>query len=361
LKIRILNGLLIIDILTVLLILAITFIPSSPVRIVLGLPFLLFFPGYVLVEALFVRRKGAEFEIKSKSQDTITKQIPNNKDIKEGEKGSGFRIKSGMTEGEERGNTGEMGGIERVALSFGVSIAVTVLIGLGLNYTPWGIRLEPVLYSISAFIIILSAVALFRQDRVNGHVQWLHEVNLRLPGWEGSTFNKSLAVILVVVIIGAIGVLGYTIAKPKIGEKFTEFYILGQNGQADVYPSAFTLQNGKVVSVQYGDGGLVKAEDSGQVSLGIVNQEQAKTVYKVVVKIDGEEVTINTTNTTNSTNTTNTTNISIELEQGEKWEQEIGFAPQHIGDSQEVEFLLYKDGSSTAEDTLHLWVNVVGG
>ena len=56
-----------------------------------------------------------------------------------------------------------MDGIESIALSFGMSIAVTALIGLGLNYTSWGIRLEPVLYSIFAFIIILSAIAIIRR------------------------------------------------------------------------------------------------------------------------------------------------------------------------------------------------------
>lgn len=59
-KLKVLNWLLIIDILTVLLILAIILIPSSIVRIVIGLPFLLFFPGYALVSALFPP-KGADF------------------------------------------------------------------------------------------------------------------------------------------------------------------------------------------------------------------------------------------------------------------------------------------------------------
>ena len=88
-KFRLPNGLLILAILTVLLVLVILFIPSSFLRIAFGLPFLLFFPGYVLVAALFTRAGG-------------------------------------------------MDGIKNIALSFGISIAMTALIGLGLNYTPWG-------------------------------------------------------------------------------------------------------------------------------------------------------------------------------------------------------------------------------
>jgi uncharacterized membrane protein len=40
---------------------------------------------------------------------------------------------------------GDLDGIERIALSFGLSIAITPLLGLGLNYTPFGIRLTPIL------------------------------------------------------------------------------------------------------------------------------------------------------------------------------------------------------------------------
>ncbi len=80
---------------------------GETVRVILGLPFILFIPGYILIFALFPARKT------DRSIDII----------------------------------------ERIALSFGLSIAVVPLIGLGLNYTPWGIRLEPILLSIFIFII----------------------------------------------------------------------------------------------------------------------------------------------------------------------------------------------------------------
>ena len=89
---------------------------EGPIRIVLGLPFILFIPGYVLVFALFP-----------------TKKTDRGIDI-----------------------------IERIALSFGLSIAVVPLIGLGLNYTPWGIRLEPILLSIFIFIITLGVIGIYR-------------------------------------------------------------------------------------------------------------------------------------------------------------------------------------------------------
>jgi hypothetical protein len=97
-----------------LLIAIIAFFPDSPVRIILGLPFILFFPGYMLICALFPRKE-------------------------------------------------DLGLVERLALSMGLSMAVTSLIGLTLNYKPFGIRLYPITFSLFLFILLMSAVAMYRR------------------------------------------------------------------------------------------------------------------------------------------------------------------------------------------------------
>lgn len=53
--------------------------------------------------------------------------------------------------------------LERVALSLGLSLALVPLVGLVLNYTPWGIRLEPILASLSLLTVGLAAGAAFRK------------------------------------------------------------------------------------------------------------------------------------------------------------------------------------------------------
>ena len=90
---------------------------ETPVRIILGLPLVLFLPGYSLIAALFPRKD-------------------------------------------------DLDGIERVALSFGLSIAVVPLLGLALNYTPFGIRLSPILIVLSVFTISLAIAAYARRCRV---------------------------------------------------------------------------------------------------------------------------------------------------------------------------------------------------
>jgi uncharacterized membrane protein len=58
-------------------------------------------------------------------------------------------------------------GIERVALSFGLSIAITPLLGLALNYTPFGIRLTPILIVMSVFTIAVAIGAYARRSRIS--------------------------------------------------------------------------------------------------------------------------------------------------------------------------------------------------
>jgi len=138
--------------------------------------------------------------------------------------------------------------------------------------------------------------------------------------------NIILSVILVLAILGAAGMLGYVIATPGSGEKFTEFYILGPEGKAADYPKQ--LEAGQ--------------EDS--VIVGIVNREQEAATYTVEVAIDGVK---------------KSESEPVTLEQGEKWEQTVNISLDGVGNNQKVEFLLYKQGQSAVYQTIYLWVDVI--
>ncbi|OYT58791.1 hypothetical protein B6U81_07210 [Thermoplasmatales archaeon ex4484_30] len=161
-------------------------------RIVLGLPFILFIPGYVLVFALF---PGRDIDL-----------------------------------------------IERIALSFGLSIAVVPLVGLALNYTPWGIRLEPILTSLIALVFILSIIGWYRWQSlpIMHHPlkkrRFFISIDLHLPKGE-SKMENVLTIVLIISILISIFLLIYIIVTPRVGESFTEFYILGPNGKAEGYPT----------------------------------------------------------------------------------------------------------------------------
>ena len=264
-----------------IILLPVALVTSGALRVVLGVAFVLFFPGYTLIAALFPAKRG-------------------------------------------------LSRTERLALSFGLSIAVVPLIGLGLNYTPWGIRLTPILISVLLFILIMSAIAWYRRRRLPPEDRF--GINLRFSLASLSHYwisqrplDKVLGVILVVAIAAALGTLGYVVATPKVGEKYTEFYILGANGKAGDYPTQVTLGQ------------------EWRVTLGIVNHEQGSTTYRAEIDVGGKKVQDIS---------------SFSLNDGEKWEQAVTFKPGSAGPSQEVEFLLYKGADNTPADSLHIWIDV---
>ena len=276
-RIRVTNELLLLNIITVLLIIVITFFPSSALRIVLGLPFVLFLPGYMLIAALFPRK--------------------NQLDV-----------------------------IERIALSLGLSIIVVPISGFFLNYTPWGIRLYTVLISITILILATSLIAWYRRHRLAEVERFTVSLNLNLAPWRGQSFvDKILSVILIIAILGAIGTLGYVFAAPKVGERFTEFYILGPEGKAEGYPKE-----------------LVVGEEA-KVMVGIANREHETVSYRVEVTIDG---------------TRHSEIGPVVVLHDDRWEREVGFIPAQSGDNKKVVFLLYRQGQSEAYRSVHLWINV---
>lgn len=263
-----------INILMAVLILIIVFLPNNILRIILGLPFVLFVPGYTLIAALYHRKS-------------------------------------------------DLDGIQRLALSLGLSIAVVPLIGLILNYT-WGITTNSILVSITVFVVIMSVIAWFNLRRFPDGEQ----VVITIPrfSWkERSQLEKILSIILVFVILGTIGVVVYTIAVPKTGERFTEFYVLNSEGKASDYSTELNLG------------------DTGNVTLGIANREQQDVSYKIEIKIDGVPVS---------------TIGPIVLKNDEKYETIATFKPQEVGNHQKVEFLLFKNESLDPYMELHIWVDV---
>jgi len=259
-------------------------------RIPIGLLMVLFVPGYVLIAALFPRK-------------------------------------------------GDLDGIERIALSFGLSIAVVPLIGLGLNYTPWGIRLIPVVISIVAFTLLMAAVAYWRrislspEERFSLNLrQWIGSLKdeIRAEGERGWV-DKALTIILILSIIATIVALVYVVVTPKEGEKFTEFYILGPGGKAYDYPTE------------------VRAGNNSTVIVGVVNHEYRLTNYTMEIQL----------NNTPAVDILLIMRMNLSLQHNDTWEQPLTYVLDETGDRLKLQFLLYKEGNFTAPyRDLHLWVNV---
>jgi len=140
-------------------------------------------------------------------------------------------------------------------------------------------------------------------------------------------FPRVLSIVLVLVILGVVAFIIYTVADPQNKEKYTEFYILNAEGRAAEYPAELNI-----------------GEETGLI-LGIINRERKAESYRV-------EVIIN--------NTMVNAIDPITLKHDEKFEQVITLTPDEPGDNQKVEFLLYKQGQQEVYRALHLLVNVRG-
>jgi hypothetical protein len=98
--------------------------PLSIFRIALGTVFILWLPGYSFAKALFPQ------------------QMP----IRDGAR--------------------NLDSIERIALSLGMSLALVPIVGLVLNFTPWGIRLAPIVLSLLALTLVFATVAVTREFKL---------------------------------------------------------------------------------------------------------------------------------------------------------------------------------------------------
>ena len=55
--------------------------------------------------------------------------------------------------------------VEQVAFGVGLSFAVTGMVGLTLNYSPWGIRLFPIVFALLLITVLLGTVGVVVESR----------------------------------------------------------------------------------------------------------------------------------------------------------------------------------------------------
>lgn len=280
---------------------------ETPFRVILALPMVLFFPGYALIAALF----------------------PGN---------------------------GEIDGLERLALSFGLSIAVVPLIGLVLNYTPYGIRLDPVVTSLVFFTLCMAAIAQYRRAglprgerfTVPFRELWGSLCAEFFPK-EGSRTDRVLSAILLLAIVAAVATTVYVVVVPKEGEKFTEFYILGKEGKAADYPT--DLRTGQEAAV----------------IIGVGNHEYRNVTYIVELHyVDQESEPV--TNTSSVISMERLAAFPVTLAHNTTYQEEHRFSVGSPGGNQ-IKFLLFMDEAppdslwgaeriNRSYRDLHLWVRV---
>lgn len=131
---------------------------------------------------------------------------------------------------------------ERIALTLGLSFIIMPSLGLILNFTPFGIRLFPILISLLILVCLLGTLVLYLRRSIDYDKQFppafeLKPSKLGITGAGGGTGAESIkpvqVMIIVIIVISLTGVfymmfLLATTEQPT--EEFTEMYILTGSG-----------------------------------------------------------------------------------------------------------------------------------
>lgn len=320
---RVLRGLPV-DLLAVVGVLAVLGVLSSMVEVQLRLARFLFgsvllfvLPGYVLVAVIFPGNSADRYY-----------QSP------------------GGTVTFARGITWQ----ERLALSFGTSVALVPILALLVSFDEAFSR-TTVFLSLSLFVLVGVGVALVRRLRLPPQHrfavpigQWLDDLRTFLTAGDGRDTLVNVA--LVTSVLLALGVVGYAVAVPQPRAEYTSVALV-------------TEQDGDLVSSEY-----PTAMTQGQaypLVLTVENHRRDRTQYTAVVEFqqvqqrNGQLVVLAQRELTR---------MQTSLGPGQTWQRPHRITPPIAGNNHRIVYYVYRGDAPantslrTADDYLYLWVNV---
>lgn len=281
---------------------------SRLVRLLVGVLFLLFVPGYTVTVALFPRA------------------IPWN----------------------TTGDIGELDGLfpfDRLLLSVALSTALAVIIGINIEFTPWDITAQTVSTGLFSLTLIAATVGAIRRYRIG---TWKSESRARLGEWGRSlvAFDSATLARLMVVLAVTASLLSVAVAAGPgdRGEQYTEFGLLTENESgtlvAEGHPSNLTVN------------------ESTSLYYTITNREGRDQAYSIIVQLqavtpDGEVV-----------RTAELNRFDTTLAAGEATRRNHTITPAYEGERLRVQYLLYtneppaRPTASNAYRHVHIWVDV---
>jgi uncharacterized membrane protein len=209
---------------------------------------------------------------------------------------------------------------QRFALSIGLSIFSVVLVGLALNYTPWGIRTGPTILALFALVSVL------------GVLVWLRR--LALP--DDSLFHPAVSGRVLLLGLGLLVGVVFVADLITPTQHTTEFYMLGSEGRLDSYPRR------------------LQAGETFPLTLGVINHGRRQQGYKVESRVTAED---KSSGTVSAQVRTVVADVPA-LAQRKPWESEVVFsAPATPGDYT-LELYLYRNQDKTPYRSLSLFLSV---
>ena len=309
-------------------------INETPLRIILGFPLVLFLPGYALVATLFPETDHSSSSESDTTSSTETDDVDDSRPV----------LRNGID------------GIERIALSFGLSVAISPLIGLVINFTSLGVELVPIVLAVSGFTLLMSGTAMVRRwwapagkrFRVP-YQQWYTDLHEELFQSE-NRIDAVLNLVLVISLVLAVSSVSYALLFPKDGESFTGLSLYTENESgglvASGYPQNITVGESKPLIIE------------------VENHERQSIEYTLIVELQRLRTQNDSTRVVEA-ETLNRFSPSVENEK--TWRKRHRIEPLLTGQRLRLTYLLYR-GDPPAEPTVsnayreaHIWINVSSG
>jgi len=236
---------------------------------------------------------------------------------------------------------------DRLVLSVVVSIALAIIVGVNIEFTPLSISAPTVVGGLSIVTLIAVIVGAVRRSRVEERnaTAWTAARSKRSGGSLLAGDHRTLATLMVVMAVGvslvSVAVVAGTVER---GEQYTEFGLLSEN------------ESGSLVAT--GHPSEMTVEDATPLYYTITNREQRTETYYIVVQL--QEVAPNGT----VTRSERITGFRETVDAEETIQQGHTITPTFTGDDLRVQYLLYtsqppeEPGESNAYDHLHIWVDV---
>jgi len=287
------------------------FVSASPLRLLVSVPLLLFFTGYVLVGILFPRH-GDRPQSHSES------------------------IRGSLATAR---NLGRITGPERAALAFGLSVALVPFFGFGLELLPVEAFDGAILPTLVGFVLIGALIGSVRRLRVPADERFRIPLG-RMRAAAMAPFGDSMpraerfaTLALAATVLLAVLSVGYVFAVPQQGEQFTDLRVMTES------------PDGELVLGNYPD--EIPVDETAELFIGVDNYEGQQREYTVVATTQAISQTQDGGLEPGST--TELDRFETTLEDGERTVEAQTLTPESTGQYR-VSYYLYM-GDAPAEPT----------
>lgn len=294
---------------------------GASLRVFLGVPALLFLPGYVLVAIGFPGRARRA----------------------EGHPGRLARRRDSIDL------------YERLALSFGMSVALLPLYGVALG-TWWTITPSSVLTSLSVLLLGGAGLATIRRLRLSPDQRFgpslaqLSGRTTRTVAYSKLDAQGAATLFMVAALALAVGAVGFAVATPYQSGPSSTLYLVSENETGETVAADFPTN--------------LTVGESTTFTVGIENDEERTQTYTILVELERVESASGETTVLDSQSIAT---LTPTVASGQSWTGSHDVTPRLTGADLRLHYYLYRGPSGpenpTAESAYrdaYLWVDVAG-